>query len=90
MIEIFSASPNDPLNHLRRLTKQCLKILLRRNECEHCGSIWGVKLEPSYTAYYWDGVGEDPNREVMLCRACAEYHRDYWQERWDEYYAGLL
>ena len=33
---------------------------------------------------------EDCNPDLWLCAVCAEEYRSYWQERWDEYYAGLL
>jgi hypothetical protein len=58
--------------------------------CECCDRTADVQWEPSYTAYYWDGTGEDPNRPVALCRDCEPTHREYWKERWDDYYAGLL
>lgn len=32
----------------------------------------------------------DPNAPIPLCRGCAKDHHDYWDERWAEYYAGLL
>ncbi len=63
-------------------------------ECERCGrQCSGVKSESSRTMYNFDGpIGspEDPNRDIMLCRDCAKEHHDYWNERWDDYYAGLL
>lgn len=40
---------------------------------------------PSMTMYYWDGKGEDPNRDQFLCKECEEEHRAYWTERWEEY-----
>jgi len=41
---------------------------------------------PCMTAYH------DPkmNTKPVLCDECAQEYHDYWQERWDEYYAGLL
>jgi hypothetical protein len=33
---------------------------------------------------------EDPNADIPLCRGCAEDHHKNWNERWAEYYAGLL
>ena len=35
-------------------------------------------------------VGEDPNKPLALCRDCAREHHQDWDERWREYYAGLL
>ena len=44
------------------------------------------------TAYAWDGKGENPNRDPILCSECANDYRKHWQEMWDEYYSsqGLL
>jgi hypothetical protein len=58
--------------------------------CAQCGTNKHVRLEPSRTQYHWDGEGEDPNADVPLCPPCAEEHRAYWNERWEEYYGGLL
>lgn len=49
-----------------------------------------VYLESSRTHYIWDGTGEDPNRDLYLCRDCAKFHHEYWDEMWAEYYSGLL
>lgn len=59
--------------------------------CEHCGvSNDQVEPWPAQTAYHWDGTGEDPNRDVVLCPACHSDYSDHWQEMWNEYYRGLL
>lgn len=61
------------------------------SECEQCKrDLETVKDRPSMTAYVWDGEGDDPNRAGDLCDDCWEDYRAYWQERWDEYYAGCL
>ena len=39
------------------------------------------------TAYPWDGGGEDPNRDRVLCANCAREYREYWSDMWAEYYA---
>jgi hypothetical protein len=59
--------------------------------CVCCLSTEGVALEPSRTAYHFEGERgspDDPNRPVPLCRPCAEEYHAYWDERWAEYYAG--
>ena len=69
-----------------------------RGECEFCGG-----QRPDYkndskwvgpmTAYHWDMDKDpfaDPNRKLFLCSDCAEEDHMYWQERWDDYYSGLL
>lgn len=59
-------------------------------KCMRCERSDGVEIESGRTAYHWDGKGEDPNRSIPLCRECAKEHHDYWDERWSEYYGGLL
>lgn len=61
-----------------------------------------VSLQPSRTAYVqpmlttWDRIlldGEDPpdpNADIPLCEDCVVEHEAYWDERWAEYYSGLL
>lgn len=58
--------------------------------CVRCGWIIGVKAESSRTRYHWDGKGLDPNRDIRLCRHCAQEHHQHWDATWDEYYSGLL
>jgi hypothetical protein len=60
------------------------------NVCERCGNKEGVELEDSRTMYHWDGKGENPNRSVFLCRACAEDHHDFWEAQWSDYHSGRL
>ena len=60
-------------------------------QCECCKQAKpDVKAHPAMTAYYWDGTGDDPNADVIACDSCWEDYRAYWQERWDDYYSGLL
>lgn len=57
-------------------------------KCAHCGSIDGVELESSRTAYPFEGqIGSeaDPNKPVLLCRPCAVEHHKRWDEMWDEW-----
>lgn len=59
--------------------------------CEDCGcDDDSVEVVGAMTAYHWDGKGEDPNRNPRLCPSCAEDYISYWDERWKEYYSGLL
>lgn len=44
-----------------------------------------LRLHSSRTAYAWEGVGEDPNRPVALCPACADEHHAHWDEMWSDY-----
>lgn len=44
-----------------------------------------VTRRPTRTMY------EDPESNFEIsCIDCFEEHDDYWRERWDDYYAGLL
>jgi len=66
----------------------------------HCGSREGVKMESSRTMYEvpvptrFDRVLEeiplDPNRDIPLCRDCAEEHHRHWSEMWDMYYSSCM
>ena len=58
--------------------------------CGRCGSRDQVKLESARTQYCPSETDPDPNADVPLCRPCAEEHHDYWNEMWNEYYAGRL
>lgn len=58
--------------------------------CFGCGAVENIHIEPSMTRYPWNGMGTDPNRDLPLCEWCGKDYREHWQERWDDYYAGLL
>lgn len=58
--------------------------------CEYCGESRHVKPESSRTMYHWDGEGENPNRDRILCEGCAVDHHEHWDEMWDSYYSGLF
>jgi len=45
-----------------------------------------AEYRPCMTAYHWDGKGENPNPDPILCAECHSEYVRYWQERWDEYY----
>lgn len=51
--------------------------------CQHCKEQTTVGYEPSRTMYHWDGKGEDPNRDVLLCAKCSCEHHYYWDAMWD-------
>lgn len=59
--------------------------------CEGCKrDVEYIVQTPSCTKYCWDGQGEDPNRDRMLCITCSEDHLDYWNEMWSDYYSSVL
>lgn len=65
------------------------------NRCEYKDSpyeICGGKVEIHHamTAYYWDGKGENPNRDFLCCENHYKEYFDYWSEMWRDYYTGIL
>ena len=58
--------------------------------CVRCGTIRGIALEFSDTAYHYDGddPSKDPNRPSLFCRPCALEDREQWEEMWREYWRG--
>jgi hypothetical protein len=50
--------------------------------CLVCGTAEGVRNRPSFTAYYWDGKGQNPNRDVPLCEPDFEDHAAHWADMW--------
>lgn len=57
--------------------------------CEHCGAWWACPV-PSQTQYVWNGEGEDPNRDLILCRMCEAEYTDMMNEKWAEYNSSRL
>lgn len=60
----------------------------RVNGCEYCGNRRGVRPENSRTFYHFDGdfyAPENPNRDVHLCRSCADEHHAHWDAMWSNY-----
>jgi len=73
-----------------------LKEIEDAGHCEYYGQFCNgkdAKWIGAMTRYHWDIDKEplsDPNRDLFLCDSCAMEYHDYWQERWDDYYSGLL
>lgn len=55
-----------------------------------CKRVTELTRTPSMTMYEWDGEGEDPNRDLMLCQECSEEYTEIMTEQWANYYRGLL
>ena len=58
-----------------------------------CRNIENIEWVPAMTRYNWDidkEPLEDPNRDLFLCPTCSKWYSEHWQERWDDYYGGLL
>jgi hypothetical protein len=61
--------------------------------CAECEAVDGVAMESSRTCYPFDGEPgslDDPNKDIPLCRFCAERHHSYWDEMWNDYYGSRL
>ncbi len=59
--------------------------------CQWCGVTSHRVLNiPSQTMYVWDGKGDDPNADKMLCVECAITYTEDMNYQWDEYYRGRL
>lgn len=57
--------------------------------CERCCSVKDISSVQAMTCYVKTG-SEDPNKPLMLCSSCAEQYKDYWAEKWRDYYDGLV
>jgi hypothetical protein len=59
--------------------------------CEYCPCVgWDVRARSAATAYSWNGEGENPNRDIVLCDTCSADYYEHWEEQWAEYHRGLL
>jgi len=80
------------MSWLKNPIRLFLAYHLRRWVCEACGSKVDVRMESSRTMYHYEGKcgsRHDPNRDIGLCRECAEKHHEYWDDRWTEYYNSI-
>jgi len=59
--------------------------------CECCGTSSPL-VAPccSHTRYVWDGTGENPNRDRLLCPDCAIEYTEEMEDKWNEYYSGIM
>lgn len=56
----------------------------RQQKCEFCGAEY-AQLTFAMTAYPWDGKGENPNRDLLLCDYHKEEYEEHWNSLWEEY-----
>lgn len=57
--------------------------------CQHCSKKPAYNY-PSMTAYHWNGEGDDPNKDLTLCKECGTEHTENMQEQRDDYYGDKL
>jgi hypothetical protein len=61
------------------------------SKCEGpCQEVTECLRCPSHTQYYWDGKGEDPNADLILCKCCAEEYLEMMEDQWYGYYSNLM
>jgi hypothetical protein len=41
------------------------------------------------TQYGWDGNGENPNRDLMMCEYHYKEYKRFWEDQWADYYASV-
>lgn len=54
------------------------------NKCRRCRK-YGAEERRQLTAYI-----DDRKNFAVLCDECQKEEDEYWQERWNDYYRGLL
>lgn len=60
-------------------------------KCESCGHEGKDVVDtPSQTCYCWNGEGEDPNRDLVLCFECAYAYEAHMTDKWKEYYSMVM
>lgn len=76
-------------------------IVLSNGKCYFCGEparkcnrsgecLGGARPVPSQIMYEWDGQGEDPNRDLWLCKECGEEYTQIMDDQWAEYYSSVM
>jgi RNA polymerase-binding transcription factor DksA len=58
--------------------------ILRMVFCDHCGDP-GASRRRQRTQY-----ADDASNWAVLCDPCQDANNEYWDDRWAEYYQGLL
>ena len=79
-------------------------IILSSGLCYFCNTLTAIPVQceadrecpgktisvPSMTAYSWDGIGRDPNEDLMLCKDCGSEYTENMLDQLNTYYSGLL
>jgi hypothetical protein len=83
---IALALRNRPELFMDILKEMGIQVICERPGCE------GIVQHPtpSMTGYSWDGKGEDPNRDLLLCYNCSCEHIEQMTAQWEEYKQNLL
>ena len=94
MALIGSATMRDSIfSNLSEIAARRREInITEKGGCQRCGSTVNVTRRAQRTMYPYNGETgspDDPNY-VTLCPPCHEENDAYWDERWEEYYGGLL
>jgi hypothetical protein len=77
--------------YLEEVAEEYMLGVTNPGMCEYCKESVDLIIQtPCTTKYSWDGIGEDPNRDPLLCIYCANEYVMYWEERWAEYYSSIL
>jgi hypothetical protein len=82
------ATPPPDIEGAARRLREALGLNKTCSYCKRSASDVPVRLHNSRTAYAWDGIGENPNADVLLCAECADAYNAYWDDMWREYYAS--
>ena len=65
--------------------------LLTEQYCEKCGFQSTHLIDTcSQTFYCWDEIGEDPNRNLLLCEYCSDEYSEEMESQWQTYYNSVL
>jgi hypothetical protein len=71
-----------------------IRLLGRDNPvrtCERCDHVGKDVVDcPSQTQYPWDGTGDDPNRDHVLCIECAIEITEQMNYQWSEYWSSVM
>jgi len=83
---IALALRNRPELFMEILKEMGLQVICERPGCE------GIVQHPTraMVRYSWDGKGEDPNRDLLLCYDCSCEHIEEMEAQCMEFYRGLL
>lgn len=91
---ILSAEVYEKIGKLEPWRSQEDRMAMAKGFCPYC-EIYYSPLEfvspmTMYPVDKLDENGNDSNYVGFMCARCAQQYREIWDERWAEYYSGLL